>query len=95
MSMKILTLIGPTDVQVHLTEFIKSKRKKLKLSRAALAIRSGVPASTIKKFEKTSQISLRQFILLFQSVDSLDKLMLITQEDKFIPKTMEEIINYE
>jgi len=95
MSMNTLTLISPTDVQIHLAEFIKSKRKKLKLSRAGLAERSGVPASTIKKYENTYQISLRQFILLFKSVDSLDKLIQVTKEDEFIPGSMEDIINYE
>ena len=92
---EILKLFSASDIQGQLAEFIKNKRKTLKLSRAALAERSGVAASTIKKFETTNQISLRQFILLFQTVDNLDKLISITKQDKFIPKTMEDIVNYE
>ena len=92
---EILKLFSASDIQGQLAEFIKNKRKTLKLSRAALAERSGVAASTIKKFETTNQISLRQFILLFQTVDNLDKLISITKQDKFIPKTMEDIVNYD
>lgn len=93
--MKVLSLTSPTDVQKYLADYIKSNRKQLKLSRARLAERSGVPASTIKKFETTCQISLRQFILLWHSVDSLDKLIQVAKKSEFTPKTMEEIINYE
>jgi hypothetical protein len=39
-----------------------------------------VPASTIKKFEVTQQISFRQFILLWQSLDELSRLNSLTQE---------------
>lgn len=92
---KTIELIGSSDVQNQLVEHINSKRKQLKLSRASLAVRSGVPASTIKKFETTHQISFRQFILLWQSVDSLDKLLGLIHDDVFVPKTIEDIINHE
>ncbi|WP_328987809.1 hypothetical protein [Thiorhodovibrio winogradskyi] len=50
-----------------MSAWIKTQRKTLKLSRQALAARSTVPAPTIKKFETTGQISLRQFLLLWQN----------------------------
>lgn len=65
---------SPADVQQSLANAVRSRRKLLKLSRAALAEKSTVPASTIKKFETTGQISLRQFILLWQCVDDIEKL---------------------
>lgn len=57
-----------------------------------LADRSSVPASTIKKFETTGQISLRQFILLWQSIDSLDALADLTRESETLPATIEEVL---
>jgi ribosome-binding protein aMBF1 (putative translation factor) len=69
--MPTFSLITANDVQQQLAQAVRKKRKQLKLSRDALAKKSTVPASTIKKFETTGQISLRQFILLWQCVDSL------------------------
>ncbi|PCH83009.1 MAG: transcriptional regulator [Piscirickettsiaceae bacterium] len=69
-----LSLLSASDVQQSLCEWLISQRKASKLSREKLAQRSTVPASTIKKFETTGQISLRQFVLLWQTVDELKRL---------------------
>jgi hypothetical protein len=90
--MPLLTLLSTTDVQIQLSETVKKQRKRLKLSRASLAELSTVPASTIKKFETTGQISLRQFILLWQSVDSLDSLMSLTKIKQIEPKTIDDVL---
>lgn len=92
-AMLSLSLISPNEVQQKLADATRSKRKNLKLSRAALSQRSTVPASTIKKFETTGQISLRQFILLWQCVDSLDNLMNLTKEEEALPQSIDEVLN--
>ena len=91
----MLTLISPASVQDTLKDHLKSQRKKAKLSRDQLAERSTVPAPTIKKFETTGQISLRQFLLLWQSVDDLARLEQLTQisHDVKIPTTIDEVLN--
>lgn len=66
-----ISLLSVHDVQTHLAEAIRIRRKALRWSRQTLAERSLVPASTIKKFETTGQISLRQFLLLWQCIDQL------------------------
>ncbi|MFT6138218.1 MAG: hypothetical protein ACJAUJ_001309 [Salibacteraceae bacterium] len=79
--MNKLSLLSVNDVQASLCEWLVVKRKAAaKLSRAQLAQISTVPASTIKKFEVTQQISFRQFILLWQSLDELSRLNSLTQE---------------
>ena len=88
-----LSLFTPSDVQQQLADVIRKKRKQLKLSRSALAEKSTVPASTIKKFETTSQISLRQFILLWQCVESLDSLMRLTKEPEYQPRSIDEVLS--
>ncbi len=95
MSMKIISLINADDVQAKLAQYIKQQRKLHKYSRKALAKRSGVPASTLKKFENTTQISLRQFLLLWQSVDHLDKLVLLTKDNGIKPKSIDEVLSYD
>ena len=67
-------LLDETDVQQALAAYLRKRREQAGLSRAALAKRSTVPAPTIKKFELTGQISLRQLLLLWQSLDDLQRL---------------------
>jgi len=75
-----LNLLSAADVQQTFANFIQDKRKALKLSRTALAEKSSVPAATIKKFETTGQIALRQFLLLWQSIDDQQRLQQLTKE---------------
>lgn len=72
--MNRLSLLTPYDLQQQLAQHIKDQRKALKWSRDELAKRSTVPASTLKKFETTGQISFRQFLLLWMCVDDLGRL---------------------
>ncbi len=90
--MTLISLYSPSDVQYRLAQAVKVKRKQMKLSRQALAERSTVPASTIKKFEVSGQISLRQFILLWQCVDSLDSLLAITEESQLHPRSIDDVL---
>lgn len=64
-----LSLLSVADLQAAFARHLRHQRQQLKLSREALSIKSSVPAATIKKFELTGQISLRQLLLLWQSVD--------------------------
>ncbi|WP_443977641.1 helix-turn-helix domain-containing protein [Vibrio metschnikovii] len=79
------TLLDDTDVSQAYAAYLRELRKQAKLSRAALAERSCVPAATIKKFELTGQISFRQLLLLWQTLDSLDRLYQLTQRTKSAP----------
>ena len=87
-----LSLVSPADVQERLSVAVKRQRKALKLSREALAKTSTVPASTIKRFEATGQISLRQFILLWQCVDELERLAALGKAREPAPRTIDEVL---
>lgn len=94
--MSRLQLVSPAEVQENLAGFLRQARKKQKLSREALAERSGVPAPTLKKFELTGQISLRQFVLLWQCLDDLQRLHELTQpkaKNLAEPQTLDEVLN--
>ena len=92
--MSKLSLLSANDVQASLCEWLVVKRKAAKLSRDQLANISTVPASTIKKFEVTQQISFRQFILLWQSLDELDRLNSLTQTQPVskAPASIDEVL---
>ena len=92
------SLLDDTDVSQAFAAHLRSLRKQAKLSREALAQRSCVPASTIKKFELTGQISFRQLLLLWQSLDSLDRLYQLTQttiDRSALPNSIEEVLKDE
>ena len=90
--MKTLSLVTAADVQQQLADAVRHKRKRLKISREALARTSTVPASTIKKFETTGQISLRQFILLWQCVDELEPLEVLSKTPD-APRSIEDVLS--
>ena len=92
------TLLDDTDVSQAYAAYLRELRKQAKLSRAALADRSCVPASTIKKFELTGQISFRQLLLLWQTLDSLRRLYELTQPNKeraAMPSSIDEVLKDE
>lgn len=94
--MKKLNLLDEHEVQQAYAQYIRLRRKQLKLSREALAARSTVPMATLKKFELTGQISFRQLLLLWQSVDDLQRLYSLTLQQPpsiQLPTTIEEVLN--
>lgn len=84
-------LLDDNDIQQAFAAHLRHLREQAKLSRAALAERSNVPAPTIKKFERTEQISFRQLLLLWQSLDDLARLYSLTQQDPLNAKTPSSI----
>lgn len=88
----MLSLYTAHDLQIELKEFIKSSRKKDKLSVQKLADLSGVPYATIRKFESSGNISLRQFLMLYETVGDLNKVKELTKspEPKF--KSVDDVL---
>lgn len=87
-----LSLRSTHDVQIHLANTVKARRQSFGWSRQALAERSLVPASTIKKFETTGQISLGQFLLLWQCIDDLARMDQLCEPVHVAPKTIDEVL---
>jgi len=92
-----LLLLSESDLQQAFAAHLRKLREEAKLSRDALAVRSTVPAPTIKKFELTGQISFRQLLLLWQSLDDLSRLYELTQMQRKqpTPSSIEEVLKGE
>lgn len=88
-----MLLYDAAEVQNLLAKYLRSQREAAGLSRAALAEISLVPEATIKKFELSDQISLRQFMLLWQSLDDLPRLVELTKSQQAKPRSIEEVLN--
>ena len=87
-----LALRTPRDVQTSLATAVRDRREVSGLSRAALARLSTVPPSTIKHFETTGQISLRQFLLLWHCVDRLDRIDELCRPRSPVPTSIAEVL---
>lgn len=87
-----LSLLTATDVQQQFAQAVKQRRRQMKLSRRLLAERSTVPEATIKKFETSGQISLRQFLLLWQCVDQLERLAAVGKPAEQYPRSIAEVL---
>lgn len=89
----MLSFYDEVDTQKLLAEYLQKQRKKAKLSREKLAEKALVPAATIRHFENTGQISLRQFLALWLVLDNLDRLVELTQAKPVMPQTIDEVLN--
>lgn len=92
---EIFALYTPWDLQEALRDFLLERRKVLKKSRRSLAEQSGIPAPTIRRFEETGEISLRQFCVLWAALS--DENAFITfinslRTRKRMPRTMKEVL---
>ena len=61
----------PTDISKALAERHKTLRKHLKISQAEMAERSGVSLGSLKRFERTGQISLESLLKLAHLMNRL------------------------
>ncbi len=87
-----LRLRSTADIRTALAARVRERRRRLKLSRAALAERSGVPAATIKRFESSGEISLRQFVMLWHTVADLDDFDALLMERPSRPRSIDDIV---
>ncbi|QEM83757.1 helix-turn-helix domain-containing protein [Halomonas binhaiensis] len=90
------SLHSAAEVQQDLVDYLRACRKAAKLSRTALAERSAVLESTIKKFETTEQVLLRQFLLLWQNLDDLVRLQGLTEPEsptERMPTSIDEVLS--
>lgn len=87
-----LSLYTAVDLQIELKQFIKQARKQKKMTLSSLAERSGVPYGTLRKFERTGEIPLRQFLMLVEILGDLQALRLALKPQSPAPQTIEDVL---
>ena len=81
----------PNEIAKELVEKIKQHRKKLKISQAQLASKSGVSLGSIKRFESKYEISLNSLIKILIALNLEQDLgNLFTQKNY---TSIDEVIN--
>ena len=81
----------PNEIAKELVEKIKQHRKKLKISQAQLASKSGVSLGSIKRFESKYEISLNSFIKILIALNLEQDLENLFTQKKY--NTIDEVIN--
>ncbi len=79
----------PSEIQRSLSEAFRSVRKSRRHGRKETSIRTGVPEATIRRFEDTGEISLRQLLMLcdvYGNASATDSLFPLE------PQSMDELI---
>lgn len=74
----------------RLAENLKARRLERKLSTKSLAAMSGVPASSIQRFELKHSISLESYVKLAKALGYSEEMMQLLAEPKY--DTMEELL---
>lgn len=86
-------VFDPYPLQVtmqQLADNLKTRRLEKKLSTKSLAEMSGVPASTIQRFELKHAISLESYVKLAKALGYAEEIMQLLSEPKY--DTMEELL---
>ena len=78
-----------------LTENIRALRLERGLTQRGLSERSGVPLSSLRKFEQTGAISLESFLKLAMSLDCLESIIEATQSNKENFSSIDDVLNDE
>lgn len=87
----MLSLLSPFDLQLELSRFVKVTRQAKGYSVQAFSEKTGVPYSTIRKFEKSGEVSLRQFLMMYAAVSKLADLQQLTKRVD-MPSSIDEVI---
>lgn len=77
----ILNIYLPSEVKIKIAQGAKQLRLQKGFKRTTLAKKSGVPSSSIKRFETTGDISLSSLLKIAAVLGSLDDFL------KLFPKT--------
>lgn len=90
-----MLFISLSKVQRKVVENIRDRRLQMELTQEGLSERSGVPLSTLRKFEQKGVISLDSFLKILSVVGGLEEMLdaLKPKEQHF--KSIDEVLKSE
>lgn len=90
-----MLFISLSKIQRKIVENIRDRRLQMALTQEGLSERSGVPLSTLRKFEQKGAISLDSFLKILSVVGGLEEMLdaLKPKEQHF--KSIDEVLKSE
>ena len=91
MNMKFFILKTPYEVSIKISEKAKAARKYMKLTQQQLSDKSGASLGSLKRFERTGEISLSSLLKIALVLDSLKEFERLFDKPEYT--SIEEILN--
>jgi len=88
-----INISTPDSVIEQLKENFKQKRLSIDLTQEGLSTKSGVSLGSLKRFEKSGQISLQSLLKLSVVLACLDDFLNIANKDEERINSIDEILN--
>ena len=85
-----MLLETPCEMAVHAAERFRNIRKRKKITIKALSGTSGVPYSTIRRFESTGEISFLSLVKIVSAIGEDDQITGLFSD--VVPASIEEVI---
>ncbi len=85
-----MTLETPCEMATHAAERFRNIRKRKKITLRSLSEKSGVPYSTIRRFESTGEIPFLALVKIASTIGEDDQITALFSES--VPASIEEII---
>ncbi len=86
----ILDDFNPGLILKNIAERARRNRLELNLGQSALAVKSGVSLGSLKRFESTSEISLKNLVMLALALDATEEFGLLFRRQKY--KSIDELL---
>ena len=90
-----MLFISLSKVQRKVVENIRDRRLQMELTQEGLSERSGVPLSTLRKFEQKGVISLDSFLKILSIVGGLEELLEALKPKQRHFKSIDEVLKSE
>ena len=90
--MLAININSPEQIMMQLKDNFKSKRLSFNLTQEGLASKSGVSLGSLKRFERSGQISIESLLLLAVVLDCLDDFIGIANAKKKDFKSIDELL---
>lgn len=87
-----MLFISSSKAQKKLVQNIRERRLQMEFTQEGLAERSGVPLSTLRKFEQKGSISLESFLKLLAVIGGLEEMIDALKPNKPNFKSIDEVL---
>lgn len=87
-----MLFISSSKAQKKIVQNIRERRLQMELTQEGLAERSGVPLSTLRKFEQKGSISLESFLKLLSVIGGLEEIVNALKPNKPNFKSIDEVL---
>lgn len=90
-----MLFISISKTQDKLVQTVRERRLQMDLTQEGLAERSGVPLSTLRKFEQKGVISLDSFLKILSVIGGLEEMIEVLKPKQNTFKSIDEVLKIE